>query len=314
MKVLNSKITLLLISFNLLTSSCKDIIEQDISQLTINMISPSENQSTSKYNVTFWWDDIDKIQGYHLQIVSPSFDSLQSIFIDTITSENKLNIIFQAGRYQWRLRGENGSSKTNYRTGYIIVDTNSDLTSQKFVVGFPTDNYYTTKNIISYNWDAYPFADKYYYILTDTSNLNIKLKYTNTTSISDTLAEGTYYWKVQAINSQNNTMTNFSTLRKITVDITPPLPPTLTSPANNGQATNPIQITWQRESADILGDSIYVSQDSLFQSIIKKAYTDQPAYSLPDLNIGNTYYWKVKSKDNASNWSSFSSIYSFTVL
>lgn len=294
-------------------ASCKDLVEQDISHNILVVNSPTDNYVASNFNVTFWWNSVKDAKKYRLQIASPSFDTLQTLVCDTLIDGDRINFILLPGRYQWRIRGENGSSYTPYVIRNLFVDTNSNLNGHTFYVNAPADQFYSNKTTVFFSWNEYPSSDKYEFALLDANNVPLKFKTTTSTYLLDTIVEGYYYWQVRAINSSNSSSTAFSGQRKLVIDMTPPLPATFSAPTDQALVPNPISLSWQ-QSADVLGDSILVASDSLFQNMVYRYYIKNAlSLVLPALTVSNTYYWKVKTEDSAQNWGTQASYYRFTV-
>lgn len=294
--------------------SCKDIIEQDISNAKLNIVSPIDNYRSDSYQVTFWWDEVEGAQKYRIQIAIPSFDSLQVLSIDTAITDVKYVLTLFPGRYQWRIRAENGNSYTSFITRNLTIDSNTTLTGQPFNVDYPVDMYFSNNRVINFGWSAFPGATSYEYVFADTNNIPVKNKTIDQLFVVDTLAEGTYIWKVRAVNIVNGTKTEYSAIRRVSVDQTPPVTSTLSAPANQTLIQNPVQLVWIR-NGDVYADSIQVATDSLFTNIqlAQLIAGNVGTISLPPLTIGTTYFWRLKSRDKANNWSPFSSVFSFTV-
>ncbi|RYD54583.1 MAG: hypothetical protein EOP56_18840 [Sphingobacteriales bacterium] len=300
------------ILFLFLFASCKDIIEQDVTHAKMNVLSPANNLVSNSYDITFWWDKVEGAQKYRLQIVKPAFDSLEKIAVDTLISETKIQYSLFPGRYQWRIRVENGSSSSPFIVRNIKVDTNLVLTGQNFTVDYPLDQTYSGKTVLAFSWQSYPFADIYEYALLDSNNVPIKSKKTSGISITDTIAEGKYNWRVRGINSGNNTTTLFSITRSFYIDITSPSFSTNPEPIDLSSVSNPITLSWLHAN-DIYADSIIIASDSNFTNTIQRHYIVGSSIALQPLTIGNTYFWKIKSRDKAGNWSAFSPFYRFTI-
>jgi len=291
---------------------CKDIIQQDISSRVVEVLSPADSVVSDKYDVTFWWDEVQDAKKYRLQIVTPSFSAVQQFIADSLISDTKFTLQLFPGNYQWRIRAENGTSYTPFVTRVLKIDTNSNLTNQTFNVNSPVTDYYTSSMVSNFSWPAFPYATTYEYVITNTVTGIQKILTTDQANITDTITEGNYFWKVRALNSNNNTMTLYSQERTIFVDLTAPAASLPYLPADNGLDTNSVRLVWLR-STDAYADSIWVAQDSLFQNIVQKTYTTDTSYLLQPLIFSNTYYWKLKTRDKAGNWSNNSVKFKFTV-
>lgn len=307
------RILLQLLTAAFMLSSCNDIFEKDISNNTINIQSPPDNYVSQNYQVVFIWGESKGIQKYRLQIATPSFDSVQRVVVDTVTTSLNLTLTLFPGRYQWRLRGENNSSNTNYQTRTLIVDTTTNLNNQVFNVNTPADNYYTRNNIISFSWLAFPYATSYEYNLMDSLNNIIKIKSVFSTYMSDTLQEGSYKWKARALNTGNGTATQFSIMRTLVVDMTAPLVSAPSLPVNKDSVINNVKLMWTQQTGTYT-DSVFISTDSTFQNIIYRNSTQSAnSLNLSALTTGNIYYWRLRSADKAGNLSGYSSFFSFYI-
>ena len=123
------------------------------------------------------------------------------------------------------------------------------------------------------------------------------------------LAEGTYAWGVQGLNSTSTTQFAH---RILTIDRTAPVAPVLLTPANNAALGDSlVQFTWTPGS-DALGGAI----DSMFlyttgtQAPMRRIATNTGSHA-EVLDTG-TYSWLVRCHDGAGN-SSATPLRSFTV-
>lgn len=295
--------------------NCNDIIERDIAKDKITVISPADNFISGNYSIMFGWEGINGALQYRIQVASPNFSMIQSLVLDTIISnkDNKALITLFPGTYQWKIRAENGSSETPYQIYHIVVDTTKDLTNQKFTVSKPSDKYYINNQVITFSWPLFPYADRYEYLLTDTSQNKIKSIIVTDNKLTDTIDEGHYRWSVRGINTSTNTSTNYSTGRYIYIDITPPSKPIGVFPINNALVVNPASVRWTK-GTDVTQDSLLIASDSFFTAIIYNLLlTDSTSYTLQQQTINSTLYWKIKSKDIAGNWSDYSDKRKFTI-
>ena len=101
----------------------------------------------------------------------------------------------------------------------------------------------------------------------------------------------------------------------VTVDTTAPPVPVLSSPASGTFTNNSSPaLTWSAVTDNLSGTKDYrvqVDNNSDFSSPEKDYYTANTFYS-PSLTE-NTWYWRVKARDNALNWSSWSEVWNFVV-
>lgn len=307
------KILLLALISIILLESCRDIFEKDISKNTISIVSPPDNYTTQNYQIIFLWNESKDIQKYRLQIVSPSFDSVQRFILDTLTTDLRIAVTLFPGKYQWRIRGENNSSYSIYQTRRLLIDTTTNLNNQAFAVNSPQDNYYTKSNMLAFSWLLFPYATSYEYNLLDSFGVIQKIKTTSGTAIYDTIPEGTYKWRVRALNTSNGTATQFSIFRSLVVDQTAPTASIPSLPVNKDSLSNNIKLTWIQQSGTY-ADSIFVTTDSTFQNILyRENVITGNNITLPPLTANTIYYWRTRSIDRAGNLSGYSISFSFFV-
>ena len=113
---------------------------------------------------------------------------------------------------------------------------------------------------------------------------------------------------------------NFTLQQSDGSDNTPPPAPTLLSPANNATVTSlPINFDWSDVNDNQTGGSnpctyqIQVGNDSNFSSpVVDQSGLSSSNYSISSLPNG-TYYWRVRVKDAANNYSSWTQVFTFTL-
>ena len=127
------------------------------------------------------------------------------------------------------------------------------------------------------------------------------------------LADGRYYWRARAVNPQG-VAGLWSTARYFTIDTVAPAVPVLTAPANGSISviTQRPTFTW----GAVPGATQYqvmVDDNSNFGSTIANATPTTASYLLTtNLTYGTLYYWQVRAKDAAGNYSNWTSVYTFT--
>jgi len=292
--------------------SCDDLLEKDITGARIIINSPTDSFVTANYDVNFWWKEVPQAKIYRLQIVSPSFDNIQKFIVDTPITYNRIALQLQPGKYEWRIRAENGSSYTEYVTRSFAVDSNSNLSGQSLYVNTPEDNYYINSETISFKWSEFPFATSYEINIIDVLGSSDETVLTQTNQLTRTFGEGSYKWKVRAINEDNASSTQFSVARLLVIDFTSPFSSVPLLPADNSTDTNSVRLVWSRDE-DAFIDSLVVAADSLFQDLVFTGLKEDTQHVLSPLVINETYFWKLKTRDRAGNWSNFGSVFRFQV-
>lgn len=296
-------------------SSCKDIIEPDISKQAVVLNAPGNNYQSTTYNVNFWWNDIDDALKYHLQVVSPRFDSIGSLVLDTVVKSTKFAINLEPGSYEWHVRAENGSYQTPYSPSRSFSVLQSSIKSQKVQLSGPSNNTLTNKSTTTFSWGSLYGATKYQLEI-DTNNFideaNVVYNQTipgqqfNFTFPKDQ----TYQWRVMA---QNDTAkAQWSVINNITYDHTPPGKVSLLSPANNQLISMPVSLQWG-SSGTATKYRLYVlkSDSTTIYNNTFPLTTTSTSYSFNSGISGERIYWKVTAVDAAGNESVFSDLRSF---
>ncbi len=113
------------IVFILLLTACAIVLDEDISQEELILLSPGDSISTKTDSISFWWQRLDGAYEYEFRLVSPTFDEALHVYADSITPENTLSLQLEAGDFQWAVRAKNGGYATDFfsRTFTILPDT-----------------------------------------------------------------------------------------------------------------------------------------------------------------------------------------------
>ena len=317
----NSKIILLvLICISFFMNGCKDLIEKDITNKQITVISPYNGAASAVYKQLFWWNKLDGATQYSIQIVSPSFDSIKAIYTDTIViGLDKFTKTLVPGSYQWRIRGENGAYKSNYTTQFLTIQLSS-LDNQTVSLLAPANNSYvgtSSNGVVNFSWEKITGATKYL-IEIDTISGNFGSTIIKSDSITSTTftytfaASGDFKWRVKAKDNAG-IETDWSSVYSTGYFNTTPATPKPTSPANNFSATSStVSFSWSPVSnAQIYTLSIYsISQDSTKESTTKftvSAPTATKTITVPiSFSSGQDLYWRVSATDKANNKSGLS--------
>jgi hypothetical protein len=134
------------------------------------------------------------------------------------------------------------------------------------------------------------------------------LNYTPETGLND----GRYYWRVRS-GGAGDSWSGWSAAWSLIIDTRPPAVPTLVRPAN-GTTIHDATPTFEWQTS--AGASLYqlrMDNNSDFSSPIIQLYTESTSYTRPTPLGDGTYYWRVRARDAAGNWSEWSSSRSFRI-
>jgi hypothetical protein len=301
--------------------ACDDIFETDLSNKTVKLLAPANKIKTKFGTQTFYWEELKGATSYKLQVVTPSFDSIQQFVADTSVLHNNFMLNLTPGSYQWRVIAKNGSSKTDSATIWTVtIDTTTDLQNLKVELDSPKDGFVTNAKKNTFTWKPLPYATGYYFLIgtSDLSGLD-GVKVTTTSISLDTLKNGSYNWGVKAFNG--TTITGSWITRTILIDTIAPKTPSPIEPKGKVDLTNrTVKFRWTRVEDDgsKLSDCIYISSDSVqllpsnLSKINYEAKLDTTGID-HTFSADGTYFWTLKTVDAAGNSSIPSTIIGFKI-
>ena len=287
------------------------------------LILPMDNYTSTTQQVHFKWEELEGVESYHLQIVTPSFSSPQAFIVDSSITDESFYINLTPGTYQWRIKGVNNSSETPYtQIRNIQIDSTTDLTGQTIQLLAPADNAYSNSQYPTLYWDDLYIADEYQIVVKSGSNwitgtvIDSDTVSTLSYAVTNALSSGEYIWGVRGINSTS--VTDYST-RTLLIDLDVPGAPVLTNPIDSGNITSgaAFTYTWSRAADGGLitspkYDSVYIYTNASLTDLYKRFETYNETHT-DSISVAATYYWRVKTIDEAGNIGPFSSVFSFDV-
>lgn len=301
-----------------ITTSCNVLFEEDITEETVDVIIPTDQDTISSNLVHFKWNELYGATFYNLQIVQPSFDDISLFVLDSNIAEEEFYYALNPGSYEFQIRGENAAYQSLYAGPFtIVVDSVSDLTTSVVPLLSPSDAFYSNATNFSYSWLPVFSADYYEFQLRSgndfESSSTILFSATDIFSTAYSTPDGLfpteagYAWGLKAHNTTSST--NFSG-RTIFIDRTNPNDPLATSPAHGDSFADTVVLKWDAGidpgviNAPITAH-VEIGLDTLFSSLLT-------TYQLTDTDsvqhvFGSTgtYWWRVYLEDEAGNISDF---------
>lgn len=294
--------------------SCDAIIEDDLSNRTVSVLSPADDITVSNSQVQFIWEYLDEAIEYRIQVCRPSFEAMEWMLYDTTVVTNSLTLTLNPGSYQWRIRAENGSSVGTYTTRSIAIDSTMDLNNQQIILISPIDGLNTNEPDIDFSWFEIYNAEQYSFKLYSGSwggTLALPEQVVDATQINVVaLMDGQYSWGVRGESNLTNTP---YTVRNFLIDTESPIISEQQSPPINAIVTSPVLFQWDRteDSGSQIIDSIFVYSDITMQNLIWQDRVLQDTVSL-SFSPG-IYYWRLRTYDLAGNASEIVSPITFSV-
>jgi len=295
--------------------SCEEMTVPDLADKELIILAPPDSIHSTSADHILWWEPVEGIDFYHLQVVSPSFAETQFIMLDSNVTTNHFEMAFNQGVYEWRVKAVNIASETRYEYRTIFIDSIESMGYVEIIS--PKDNEYTNETLILFSWNYLANADKFLFEIYDLNDSLILTRVMNegetTVDISqtDNSREGRYFWNVQAIKSTEITSPEY---HAFTIDTTKPAVPVLLSPKNDTTFTDSLVIfSWhppENNGSPIISE-LYVSTDSLFSQtepkVIENGYEEEMIFE------SGTYYWYLKYEDKAGNSGETSETRKFSV-
>lgn len=318
MKTTNKIILLLL---TILVLSCEDIFEEDISDDTVETISPKDSTKIESNVVNFQWNNLDGAKKYRLQVL----DENKTLVIDSLVTKTNLNCPLLSGKYQWQVRGENFAYESQYSnpSTFSMVVSN-DLSNQQVVLSSPDNNVYKNTSNVTLKWQKLSAATSYTIEVLNTTTSESVYTAENIVENSIVLSnthikkDANYQWKVRGVNSTSQTA-QFSS-RVFMIDTVVPTLPQNSLPANNAAVTKNISTAFSwvspTDTGTIQSPLLYTIEFSTTNTFTTQFFTTNNAtttYQHTFTTIGD-YYWRIKTTDAAGNVSAYSAPFKFTVI
>jgi hypothetical protein len=256
----------------------------------------------------FWWEDIEGADSYHLQIVSPRFQNIRKLVLDTTITDNRFGVTLQPGTYEWRVRAQNNAGYTEYTVQQLAIDSTLDLNTQTVQSIAPANNTVSQNSIQTFSWYDMPYAESYTFQVLTPSNSSIYINSNITTPYTTYTfpAYGTYKWRVWAQNGSS--MSRYSE-RTITINLAASTP---AEPADNDSVTSPVTLSWI-SPPEVTADSLFIYSNASLTTIVHRSLQTATSYTFSGGIAGREYFWRLRSRDAAGNYSDYSNTQRFFV-
>jgi uncharacterized membrane protein len=288
--------------------------------------SPANNAITGSASTMFTWtpaSDPWPNLSYTLQVSTDSTfkTNVQTYNIPSTNypNNNYYTVTLSQGTYYWRVSETAGNGLTSqYSQAYTLTVDLTPPTAPTLIS--PVNNLLTNNNQPTLSWN--PSTDDtgvaYYVAELSTSSTfsNALVSVPSGTSVvAPQLADGTWYWQVQAVDDGGNPGP-WSPTWSFTVDTSPPSTPVLQSPSNGAVSTSTSQtLTWAAATDDhgVASYNLQVDTSTSFNSpnLISRTGITSTSYTVT-LSPG-IWYWRVQAVDNAGNTGSWSSYYTLSI-
>ncbi len=225
---------IMLVIVGLGVMSCSDILIKDLEDTQVEIVTPAHIDTTSAAAINFWWKEVDEATGYRLQIVSPNYDNVVNLELDTTISDLSTTVsTLGPGDYEWTLRAVNSVSETENPTIHqLYVDEATDISSVKIILNSPINEVQLAQPNIKFRWTGHNGVDEYTLQLSRVSPDQIILDTTLDVSANANPANGKldvslpyyeirdYRWTVSGENLTSGTVTQETGYGYFSIDTT----------------------------------------------------------------------------------------------
>ena len=201
-------------------ASCGILVEIDISDKELTLIAPSDGVTVEGEDVTFQWDWIEGASEYRVTVVSPTFDQIERVEVDTTLSGERtttLTAFLEEDDYQWRVEAKNSEYETTSEVrSFVLVEdlTVPSIKNEVISAISPQHGGTTTDLDISFRWSQVPDASGYILSIyrdgvNDPAEVNDQALENNKFSWTFQAPENElqkYRWTVRAVNSRDETI------------------------------------------------------------------------------------------------------------
>lgn len=284
---------------------CAKWVSVDISDDSIVLISPTENQADSLQKKTFVWEELEGAKQYRLQIVSARFDSILNYVLDSAVSATSYSISLIPNTYEWRVRGENDDYNSAWSTRKLIVSNATSLANQELTGVFPVSGLNTNKMEQTFTWDGLVSADEYSVTIIDEDDQSFFDIVDKETYSYTFTKEGLFTINIKALNEVSSSITSSNLIR---IDTTAPAAVTLSYPVDTlDSGSFPHTFSWSINStnngSDIIETLLIASDSSMNNILLDTAFRSATSISLDTIHssVLGKLYWKINRDDAAGN-------------
>lgn len=275
---------------------------------------PADDTRINNVTPSFLWNSVPNGDRYQIQI--SQFVDFINLIQDAELIPGDLSFVadpLSDGEYYWRVRALNSAGfEGPWSTSRSLTIDTIPPSSPTLVS--PIDNLQISDNTPSFDWDNLDVASNIQISLTsDFSSIvqNVNLSSGITEYTSTPLINWQYYWRVRSLDIAGN-YSEWSTIRTFTIDTTAPVIPVLISPTEGEVVRGTPSYSWL-VTEDVNASVFEYDNNADFSSpVFTSEVLSATSITPPIQDVGN-YYWHVKARDAAGNWSNWSDSRTITI-
>lgn len=277
------------------------------------LLLPAPNASVAGAP-TFSWNKPAGATQFQLQINDGGeFDS----GVISTTSLKPAGSFSGLGSFTWRVRVRDAAGNWSDWSSPRGITITLPLPAAP-TLGLPSNNFATNQADPVFTWTAVPYGSYYEIWIDSQANFAGTHESQNVgspgeLSFQPTLAPGKYYWRVRALNT-NNQFGAWSAAFAVTIDLTPPAAPVIVKPANAFEFRTAPSFQW----APVSGAASYELQideiDEDFSDILyDTGWISKTLHSASLSSLGE-YQWRLRARDLAGNLSPWTDVRTFKII
>jgi len=282
--------------------------------LPILAFSPLVDQKLASSKVSFAWGAIPGATGYTLQLSLNS--SFSTTVVNTATTSPNYSYgtaLTNAKTYYWRVRPKYGTVLGNWSPTWSFFSKNPPAAP---TLVLPASAAYLNDNTPTVSWNSVTNGNKYHLQISKSSSFGVlERDLTLDTAILEatitSLADGLYYWRVQAIDSVDVVGT-WSLIRSFTIDTLPPSAPVLSAPLAGVTVKGTPLYKWSAPVGAKKYQFLYGANLDCSSPAFVSPMLTTTSFTPPTQPVGS-HTWCVKAFDTAGNESPLSIPRSVTI-